>query len=251
MNIGPYIKAPSGITERFKNVCPAARYSVTLKSVTKGDRAVADLDMIGLIRIAYVAERRYRLRLHQEVRMKTLLLLSILIGASLLSAAAPVETQRKHLNQPTVIQGYPCARDYAWFFPDGSLYRCTFSREFDFGDARIPEGSIVHLLPNGSFDFVMLNHNTVISGALCSGGGLLGPEEGAMTALYPGGILKSCFLARDQTVQGVPCASGGFWKAIFAHEQAVVFYPSGKLKSCGLSQEFANQKRGDGFLQSP
>ncbi|MGB8030539.1 MAG: hypothetical protein WCF30_12850 [Terracidiphilus sp.] len=81
--------------------------------------------------------------------MKTLLRLAVLIGAFLLPATASSETQQKHLDQPTGIQGYPCANDYAWFLQDGSLNRCTVSREFDFGETYIPEGSIVELFPSG------------------------------------------------------------------------------------------------------
>jgi len=183
--------------------------------------------------------------------MKALLLLSVLIGASLLSADAPPESQRKHLDRPTIIQGYACASGYAWFFPDGRLTRCTVSREIDFGDTHIPEGSIVELFPDGRLRYVMMKHYTVLNGVRCSGGGPLGPAEGSITALYPSGKLMSCYLDRDEAVQGVPCAGGGFWKAIVGHDQAVEFYENGKLKSCRLSQDFGNHKRGDGFLQLP
>jgi hypothetical protein len=183
--------------------------------------------------------------------MKPLLSLSVLIGASLLSAAAPPETQRKHLDHPTVIQGYPCARGYAWFFPDARLNRCTVSREIDFGETHIPEGSIIEIFPDGRLRYVMMKHNVVVSGVRCSGGGPLGPAEGAITVLYPSGKLRSCYLAGDQPVQGVPCASGGFWKATAGHDQAVEFYENGRLKSCRLSQDFGNHKRGEGFLQLP
>ena len=182
--------------------------------------------------------------------MKTLLSLAAVIGASLLTAAAP-ETQRKHLDQPAVIQGYPCATGYAWFFPDGHLNRCTVSREVDFGGAQIPEGSIIELFSNGDLRYVMMKHDVLLSGVRCSGGGPLGPAEGSVTVLYPSGKLKLCYLVGDQVVQGVPCARGGFWKAVSGHEQAVEFYENGKLKSCLLSQDFGSHKRGDGFLQSP
>ncbi len=179
--------------------------------------------------------------------MKTLLSLSVLIGASLLSAAAPPETQRKHLDQPTVIQDYPCASGYAWFFPDGRLSRCAVSREIAFGEAHLPEGSIIELFPDGRLRYVMLKHDTVVSSVRCSGGGSLGPAEGSVTVFYPSGKLKLCYLAGDQVVQGVPCASGGFWKATVGHEQAVEFYETGELKSCRLSQDFGNHKLGDGL----
>lgn len=116
-------------------------------------------------------------------------LFAILIASSLLPAATP-KTKRKHLDQATIIQGHPCARDFAWFFPDGNLSRCTLSREFDFGEAHLPEGSIIQLFPNGNLRFVMLEQNTLISGVRCSGGGPLGPAEGAITVLYPSGITQ-------------------------------------------------------------
>jgi hypothetical protein len=180
-----------------------------------------------------------------------LLSLSVLINAALLFSVASPETHRRHLDQPAVIQYYPCDRGYAWFFPDGSLNRCTVSRQIDFGEAHLPEGSIIVLFPNGRLRFVMLKHNTVVSDVRCSGGGPLGPAEGSVTVLYPNGKLKSCYLVMDEAIQGVPCASGGSWKAIAGHDQAVEFYENGKLKSCRLSQDFANQKRGDGFRQLP
>ncbi|MGA9585242.1 MAG: hypothetical protein WBQ95_07935 [Terracidiphilus sp.] len=183
--------------------------------------------------------------------MKTLLSLSVLIGASLLSAAAPLTAQRKHLDQPSVIQGYPCASDYAWFFPDRHLSQCFISRDIDIGEAHIPKGSIIELFVDGRLRGVMMKHNTSVSGVRCSGGGLLGPAEGAGTVLYPSGKLKLFYLAGDQVVQGVPCAGAGFWTAIVGHDQAVEFYENSKLKSCRLSRDFAIQKRGDGFLQFP
>ncbi len=184
--------------------------------------------------------------------MRIALLLVILIAASILAVAAGApETYRKHLDQPTVIQGYLCARDYAWFFKDGRLSRCFVSRDFDVGETRVPEGSIVDLWPNGGLHYVTMKHDTLVSGVRCSGGGLLGPAEGAITVLFLSGKLKLCYLAGDQTVQGVPCASGGFWKATTGHDQAVEFYEDGKLKSCRLSRNFGGHKRGDSFLQGP
>ena len=43
---------------------------------------------------------------------------------SILSAgtavAAPADSTRKKLHQNTVIQGYPCAKGYQWFYADGN-----------------------------------------------------------------------------------------------------------------------------------
>jgi len=183
--------------------------------------------------------------------MKSLLSFSVLIAASLLFSDTAPETHRKHLDQPAVIQGYPCASDYAWFFSDGRLNRCTVSREIRFDDVHIPGGSIIELFPDGGLRYVMLQHDTLIGSTRCSGGGPLGPAEGSVTVLYPSGKLKLCYLAGDQVIQGVPCAGGGFWKATVGHEQAVEFYENGRLKSCRLSQDFQTHKRGAGFVQLP
>lgn len=168
-----------------------------------------------------------------------------------LLAAAPPGTHRKHLDQPTVIQGYPCAKGYAWFFPDSHLNRCSMARDFDLGEARLPSGSVIELFPDGSLRYVMLQHNTTLNGVPCAGGGPLGPAEGSVTILYPSGKLKSCYLVEDQTVQGVPCARGGLWMAVAGHEHPVEFYDTGKLRSCGLARDFTGQRRGERFLQSP
>jgi len=191
----------------------------------------------------------------KEKAMKaTLLIVLTCVGWVPICAATP-DTYRKHLTQPTEIQGYPCAKDYAWFFPDGHLNQCFLSRDIDIGEAHIPKGSIIQLFPvqdERRRDIgVMLNHNTLISGVLCSGGGLLGPAEGAATALYPSGKLYACSPVRDQVVQGVPCRHDdgpvgilyGLWMKHRDYDLGIEFYQDGKLKSCGLSEDFSGQKR--------
>lgn len=47
--------------------------------------------------------------------MKILLLLPVLTGASIFSAAAPAGTRRTYLDQPTVIHGYfPWLKIFSW-----------------------------------------------------------------------------------------------------------------------------------------
>jgi hypothetical protein len=157
------------------------------------------------------------------------------------------------LHEPAEIQGYPCAKGFAWFYADGRLERCTVSRDTAFGEARVPAGSIVVLRPNGKPEYVMLVHNSPILGYNCAGGGPLGPAEGAMTSFYASGKLRVCWLAGDQVVQGVPCkAAGGFLSAIFHHGGFFTdFYESGKLHSCTLSQDYGGLHGGQRFAQAP
>jgi hypothetical protein len=158
---------------------------------------------------------------------------------------------RTKLSQPAVIQGVPCAKGYAWLYADGRLESCAVSREFVFGEAKLPPGSILHLLPDGRPKFAVLQRDSEVAGVKCSGGNwLLGPSEGSMTVFYPSGKLEQCWLAGDQTVQGIPCMSGGVM-GLFGdgarRDGGVRFYESGKLKSCTLSKDFGTQHRGDHF----
>jgi len=166
-------------------------------------------------------------------------------------AAPPPQTTRRMLAQPEEIQGYACAKGYAFFYTDGHLQRCFVSRETAFGEIRVPQGSIINLLPDGRPQYVMLAHNTLVSGVNCSGDGLLGPAEGSVTTLYPSGKFKACYLVGNQRVQGVPCESGGFFHAIAGHDLPVEFYENGKFKSCLLSADYGDRHRGERFEQRP
>jgi len=158
-------------------------------------------------------------------------------------AAVPLQTERRKLTQPVEIQGYPCAKGYAWFYQDGKLHRCTVSRETQFGEALVPVGSIIYLKPDGSRYGVQMAHSTRIQDVLCDGGGFLGPAEGAWVGFYPSGKLKGCYLAENQDVQGVPCAHGGFFATLTGPDPGTNFYESGGLRSCRLSRDFNGQKK--------
>jgi len=157
-------------------------------------------------------------------------------------AGAPPRTERRKLAQPVEIQGYPCAKGYAWFYEDGKLHRCTVSRETQFGEALVPMGSIIYLKPDGSRYGVQMARSTRIHDVLCDGGGFLGPAEGAWVGFYPSGKLKGCDLAGNQDVQGVPCAHGGFLTSLTGPDPGINFYESGGLRSCRLSRDFNGQK---------
>jgi antitoxin component YwqK of YwqJK toxin-antitoxin module len=129
------------------------------------------------------------------------------------------------------------------------LERCSVSREIAFGEAQVQRGSIIVLLPDGKPDYVMLRRDSSIAGAEGKGGGLLGPDEGAMTTFYPSGKLKQCWLAKDQVVQGVPCMNGGILGD--GTGAGVKFRESGKLESCKLAKDYGGLRRGDRFVQVP
>jgi hypothetical protein len=165
-------------------------------------------------------------------------------------AASRPKTYRKTLDQPTVTQGYSCARGYAWFYADGHLASCTVSIETAFGQARAPAGSWVRLTPDGAPSLLVVRHDTRILDYNCRGGGLGGPE-GYTTAFYPSGKLKVCWLAGDQDVQGIPCMGASFFADVFVGGAGVSFHESGKLRTCKLSRDFRSLRRGQHIVQAP
>ena len=172
----------------------------------------------------------------------------------MLTAQTRSSVQRTKLQQDTEMQGYPCAKGYAWLYADGKLESCAVSMETAFGDAKLPGGSILSLLWDGRPRYAMLQHDAAVGEVVCSGGNwLLGPSEGAMTVLYPSGKLKQCWLAKNQVVQGIPCMRGGVL-GLFGdgarRDGGVKFYESGKLESCTLAKDYEGKRQGDHFQQA-
>src|ERR1035441_9439524 len=91
--------------------------------------------------------------------------------------ATPPQKYRKTLAQNTVIQGYECAKGYAWFYPGDRLASCTVTRDTDFGVARVPAGSWIALTGDGRPQGAGMKHNATVQGYECRGGNwLLGPS---------------------------------------------------------------------------
>jgi hypothetical protein len=164
------------------------------------------------------------------------------------AAQAPKEAYRQTLAQPTEIQGYPCAKGYGWFYPDGKLQKCTVTRDIPFGEITIPAGSWITLAQDGKPRGVQMPHDAPVLGLTCQGGSFLGPSEGSVVALYPNGKLHVCYLAHDQPVQGVPCGHGGFWASLKGPDPGVLFTPDGRLKQCRLSADYQGRGRGELFV---
>ena len=77
----------------------------------------------------------------------------LFIGLQVAYCARPQpQSHRSTLQLVAEIQGYSCAKGYAWFFADGRLHRCTVVRQTKFGEARIPAGSIIAIHPDGTPD---------------------------------------------------------------------------------------------------
>jgi hypothetical protein len=186
----------------------------------------------------------------QKAMRKSHFLILVACGLTCAGWAGPQpEVHRRTLHEPTEIQGYPCAKGYAWFFADGRLNRCTVTREVLFGEARVPAGTYIALNPDGTPAFVQMSHNAQILNLTCMGGSWLGSGEGAMVGFYSSGKLKECYLAGDQIVQGIPCMNGGILGDSLG--SGAVFHENGKLKSCKLAKDFGGQRKGERFVQAP
>jgi len=163
------------------------------------------------------------------------------------------QVTRRTLASAQGIQGYPCAKGYAWFYADGRLNQCTVSRDAAFGEATVPEGSIIVLRPDGKPHHVFLSRDADIAGYRAMGGGLLGTAEGPVTAFYPSGKPKSIYLVGNQIVQGVPCR-GGQWGIVtdpIGGGNAIVLYENGKLHGCKLTKDFDGVRRGQRIVRPP
>jgi hypothetical protein len=176
-----------------------------------------------------------------KIAFFALLFCSLLCGGG---ARAGAQSTHRRLDQTTVIQGYSCAKGYAWFFANGQLNRCIVAQETAFGEARIPAGSYIALFPNGSPNLVQMSHDAPVLGLTCQGGSWLGVGEASVVAFYPSGKLKTCSLASDQTIQGVPCAKGGFFATLTGPDPSVYFYENGKLGGCRLASDYAGLGKG-------
>lgn len=148
------------------------------------------------------------------------------------------ENHRSDLTSPETIQGYACDKGPLWRSPDGMLRSCKVDRETKFGALTIPAGSWIHLRPDGAPDFAFMAHDARFGSVVCRGTG----PKGFSTAVYPNGNLKVCWLQGDQTVQNVPCAG-----ATMFNNAKAVFDAKGTLKTCTLSADYRDGKRGQPY----
>jgi hypothetical protein len=177
---------------------------------------------------------------------QALLLFCLFIVSSInICTAAEPNAVRDKFARDTTVQGHPCARGEAWFYPDGALDQCKLSRPTNLGDLRIPRGSIIELWPGGAAHYVTLSRQTVLAGYNVRGASHLG-LRGTTTSFYRNGELRSIYLVKNQTVQGVPCR-GGSWNTFTdpsGNANLVQFYPDGKLESCKLARTYGGLRAG-------
>ena len=150
------------------------------------------------------------------------------------------------------IQGISCVGSVE-YYQDGKLTSCTLGREDTLSGQPLPAGTVVHLTPDGYFDWCFLQQNTEIQGHLCRGEG-----HGFMTGFHPNGQLKTAWLAQDEIIQGIPCAKFKFLSALLGwvddsgKDGSTRFHENGLLRYCAFSENFTieghNFKKGDAVI---
>ena len=148
--------------------------------------------------------------------MKTALVpvcLAFVVAVSACCASEP-NAIRNELGRDTTIQGVPCAKGEAWFYPDGALDQCTLSRSATIGDVVAPQRSIIELWPNGAAHYLRIPHTAMVAGYRVMGSPRVGFSSAMVTTFYRDGKLRSVYLVGDQTIQGVPCHGGSEWNLL-------------------------------------
>ncbi|MFH1699436.1 MAG: hypothetical protein ABIE07_02520 [Candidatus Zixiibacteriota bacterium] len=147
------------------------------------------------------------------------------------------------------IQGISCVGSVE-YYQDGKLTSCTLGLEDTLSGQPLPAGTVIHLTPEGYFDWCFLQQNTEIQGHLCRG-----ESHGFMTGFHPNGQLKTAWLAQDEVIQGIPCAKFKFLSAVMGwiegsgKDGSTRFHENGLLRYCALSENFTIEeqrfRRGD------
>ncbi len=133
----------------------------------------------------------------------------------------------------TAIAGRPCRRGWVHVHPNGVPAGFMTAQPIELGTLQIPAGTWIWQGENGVVKVCAFPRDTQVQGHLCRGTG--GPK-GVQAAFYPSGALKQYFLRHDTRIQGILCRAGVISSAVELHE-------NGRLKSCELAEEVADNRR--------
>jgi hypothetical protein len=127
------------------------------------------------------------------------------------------------LTEDTMIDGWPCKRDFVDFYPDWRLYGLLLFRDCERNGVFMPAGTWVFPDKKGNPGNCIFPYDVEIQGHLCRGG-----KIEVFTSFYASGKLKF-FRTRDpEMIDGVTCKSSIF-HGIYLHE-------NGRLWKCKLNE---------------
>jgi len=131
------------------------------------------------------------------------------------------------LYEDTVIDGWPCKKDFIVFHPDWRLDELQLSRDYERNGVFMPEGTWVFPDAEGGPGTCMFPRDMEIQGYLVRGSGM--GKSGFMTRFYRSGRLM-LFWSRDPVeVDGVICKDSLF-DGIYLHD-------NGRLRECILDKD--------------
>ena len=128
------------------------------------------------------------------------------------------------LAEDTVIDGWPCKKDFIVFYPDWRLDELQLSRDYERNGIFMPEGTRVFPNAAGGPGTCMFPRDMEIQGYLVRGTGI----NGFMTRFYRTGRLMLFWSREPVEVEGVVCTDSLF-KGIYLHD-------NGRLRECTLDK---------------
>lgn len=127
------------------------------------------------------------------------------------------------LTEDTVIDGWPCKRDFVDFYPDWRLYGLQLFRDYERNGVFMPAGTWVFPDKQGNPGNCIFPYDVEIQGHLCRGGRIE-----VFTSFYASGKLKFFRIRDPAVIDGVTCKSSLF-HGLYLHE-------NGRLWKCKLNE---------------
>jgi len=141
-----------------------------------------------------------------------------------------------HLQEATLIDGFPCAAGEIRFYGSGLLKACTLAKDAVIHGNLIPKGTEVMLNREGNLYSCFFEKDMEIQGyPVHSRFGRTPRNQFEIpTVFYPDGRLRGFIASSDVMIQGIPCKKRvlGFFSGTF-----IELYENGNLKSCTLSKD--------------
>jgi hypothetical protein len=130
------------------------------------------------------------------------------------------------LVEDTVIDGWPCKKDFIVFYPDWRLDELQLSRDYERNGVFMPEGTWVFPDARGNPGTCMFPRDMEIQGYLCRGGGM--GKNGFMTQFYSTGRLRLFWSREPVEVDGFTCKDSLF--------TGISLHNNGRLRECILDK---------------
>lgn len=130
------------------------------------------------------------------------------------------------LAEDTVIDGWPCKKDFIVFHSDWKLDELQLSRDYERNGIFMPAGTWVFPNSQGNPGVCMFPNDVEIQGYLCRGSPM--GKEGFMTGFYDSGRLKLFWSREPVEVDGIICKDSIF--------TGISLHDNGRLQECILDE---------------